>query len=444
MSAAPDSKLSRNILIGLTVGLGLGLLSNFLFAAGGPFAAQSAQLDATVTHVIQPVGRIFLRLIFMVVIPLIFSAVVIGALELGTAQNLGRVGLKTFLVTFILSSLSVLIALVLVNLVQPGRVLPPEARESLLAQYGADSGKLVESGTKDRPISQTLLNLLPENPLMEAVNAFNPAHTGGGMLAVMIFSLIVGLAMASADQAKIAGLRAWVEGLFEICMVIIGFALRLAPLGVACLGFTLGAKLGLDVFQTVGIYVITVIAGLAIHQFISYPAVLLAVGKSPVAFFREIKEAMVTAFATSSSNATLPVSLRVAEENLGLPRRISRFVLTVGASANQNGTALYEGITVLFLAQVFGVELSFSQQITVALMCILAGIGTAGVPGGSLPLVAGVLATVGVQPDAIAIILGVDRLLDMCRTVLNVTGDMVVAVVVSKNEVATDAGVNQN
>jgi len=193
------------------------------------------------------------------------------------------------------------------------------------------------------------------------------------------------------------------------------------------------ARLGFDLFRTLGFYTGVVLLGLALQQFVVYPVVLTLAGRRPVDFFRGAKEAIFTAFSTSSSNATLPVSLRVAEQDLKIPSRIARFVLTVGASANQNGTALYEGITVLFLAQVFGVDLTLTQQIVVALMCIMAGIGTAGVPGGSLPLVVGVLLSINVPAEAIAIILGIDRFLDMCRTALNVTGDLVIASVVSQD-----------
>ena len=238
-----------------------------------------------------------------------------------------------------------------------------------------------------------------------------------------------------APPAKVATLTSFLQGVFEVCMLIIGFAMRLAAIGVACLGFSLTATLGVDILRSLGFYAGVVVLGLALHQFGIYSLFLKFVGgKSPWQFFRQIQEAMITAFSTSSSNATLPVSLRVAEEKLRLPPQISRFVLTVGASANQNRTALYEGITVLFLAQVFGVELALSQQIVVALLCIMAGLGTAGVPGGSLPLVVGVLVTIGVPGESIAIILGIDRLLDMCRTTLNVTGDLVCAVLVSKGE----------
>lgn len=435
-----QGRLARRILLGLITGAALGLLCNALTGPGAVFAAHAGALNWLIEQVIQPAGRVFLRLIFMVVIPLIVSAIAIGALELGDPRSLGRVGLRALLATLALSAASVLLALGMAAFLQPGKAVPAEARERLYAEYAAGAAKAVERSQQGKTLSETLLGLIPDNPLAEAVRAFDPDHTGGGMLAVMVFAVIFGLAMASAPADRVAGLRSVLTGLFDVCMTIIGFALRIAPFCVACLGFALGARLGLGVIQTVGFYMITVLAGLALHQFVTYPAALLLFArKNPAVFFRQIKEAMATAFATSSSNATLPVTLRVAEQNLRLPPKIARFVLTIGASANQNGTALYEGITVLFLAQVFGVELTLAQQITVALMCVLAGVGTAGVPGGSLPLVAGVLAVIGVQPDAIALILGVDRLLDMCRTTLNVTGDLVIAVIVSGREAASPA-----
>jgi DAACS family dicarboxylate/amino acid:cation (Na+ or H+) symporter len=200
------------------------------------------------------------------------------------------------------------------------------------------------------------------------------------------------------------------------------------------------ATTGWELLRSLLGYFLVVVGGMALHLFGVYALVVwLLGGRSPFGFFRDAREAMFTAFGTSSSNATLPVAMRVAEESLRLPPKISRFVLTVGASANQNGTALYEGVTVLFLAQVFGVELTLAQQFTVALMCILAGVGTAGVPGGSLPLVVGVLMTINVPAQSIAIILGIDRFLDMCRTTLNVTGDLVIATVVARGS-KDDAG----
>lgn len=423
--------LASRILFGLVIGAILGLVAEATVTE--PDAV--ARLEWWLTNVIQPVGRLFIRIIFMIVIPLIFSAIVLGVAEMGDVRKLGRVGLKTLLFTVLLAGTSVLLGLVLVNVFQPGKRMSVETQTELRAKYGGDAAQKVEQAAKKTPLADTLLGLIPQNPLSEAVNAFAPNYTGGGLIAVMVFSLFFGVALAMAPPEKTGALLQVIQGIFEVSMVIIAFAMRLAPIGVACLGFSLTATLGLDVLRSLGLYAGVVVLGLALHQFGSYSLFLVLFGRvSPLKFFVAIREAMVTAFSTSSSNATLPVSLRVAEEELKLPSKISRFVLTVGASANQNGTALYEGITVLFLAQVFGVPLSWGQQATVALMCIMAGMGTAGVPGGSLPLVVGVLVTIGVPGESIAIILGIDRILDMCRTTLNVTGDLVCATLVARSE----------
>ncbi|HEX2802399.1 MAG TPA: dicarboxylate/amino acid:cation symporter, partial [Sphingomicrobium sp.] len=216
---------------------------------------------------------------------------------------------------------------------------------------------------------------------------------------------------------------------------LIMIVIRLAPIAVACFMFNLAALFGWDLLIRLSAYVGVVLLALAIQMFVVFPILLATLGKkNPLAFFRETQEASVMAFSTASSNATLPTSLKVADENLNLPRRIARFVLTIGATANQNGTAMFEGVTVIFLAQFFGVELTLWQQVMVMLVCILGGIGTAGVPAGSLPVVALILAMVGIKPEAIAIVLGVDRFLDMCRTTLNVVGDLVAAQVISAAE----------
>jgi DAACS family dicarboxylate/amino acid:cation (Na+ or H+) symporter len=223
--------------------------------------------------------------------------------------------------------------------------------------------------------------------------------------------------------------------LFEVAMTLIGLVIRLAPYAVACLVFNLAALFGWDLILTLAGYVGVALLAMALHMFVVYPlAVKLLGGLGPLRFFRGVQEAMLMAFSTASSNATLPTALKVAKEDLNLPPRVSRFVLTIGATANQNGTALFEGVTVLFLAQFFGVDLSQLQQMTVMYVAILGCIGTAGVPAGSLPVVALICAMVGVPPEGIGLILGVDRLLDMCRTTLNVTGDLAAAVVVSRGE----------
>lgn len=419
------------ILAGLIVGALTGLVVKELVTS----ADGLARLAWWLGNVVQPLGKLFIRIIFMIVIPLVFSAIVLGVAEMGDVRKLGRVGLRSLGFTLLLTTVGVGVALGVVNFFQPGRHMAVETRDALTARYMGAAAEKVAQGTKETPLADTLLGLIPQNPLAEAVNAFAPNYTGGGLIAVMVFSLFFGVALTMVPRGGGEALTSVLRGVFEVCMIIIGFAMRLAPLGVACLGFVLTVQLGADVLRSLGFYAAVVVLGLAIQQCVTYPLALRLIGGvSPWAFFKNIREVLLTAFSTSSSNATLPVSMRVAETNLKLPKRISRFVLTVGASANQNGTALYEGVTVLFLAQVFGVDLSVGQQVVVALMCIMAGLGTAGVPGGSLPLVVGVLVTIGVPGESIAIILGIDRLLDMCRTTLNVTGDLVIAVLVSKGE----------
>jgi len=262
------------------------------------------------------------------------------------------------------------------------------------------------------------------------VNAFR-----GDMIAVMVFALVIGVAVTLIDRTAVEPLLAWLRAVYEVVLKVIGLAMRLAPLGVAALLFTITARLGPRSVTLLGLYVVTVLLGLALHQAVTYSLLIRFVARlSPWLFFRRIEDVLLTAFSTSSSNATLPVTLRVAEEELGIPRSIGGFVLTLGSTLNQNGTALYEGVTVLFLAQFYGIHLSVGAQLTVVLLSILSGIGTAGVPGGSLPLVMALLVTIGIPAHAIGIILGVDRILDMCRTVLNVTGDVTVAACVARSE----------
>jgi DAACS family dicarboxylate/amino acid:cation (Na+ or H+) symporter len=259
------------------------------------------------------------------------------------------------------------------------------------------------------------------------------------ILAVMFFALMLGIGLVLTRTPATETLLRGIQGLFDVSMTLIGLVIRLAPYAVFCFMFNLAALFGWDLLRSLGAYVGVVVLALALHMVVVYSLMLKFLGGwSPLTFFKGSQEAMVMAFSTASSNATLPVSLRVAEEKLHLPKKISRFVLTVGATANQNGTALFEGVTVLFLAQFFGVDLSLTQQVTVMFVCILGGIGTAGVPAGSLPVVALICGMVGVPPEGIGLILGVDRFLDMCRTTLNVTGDLMLAAVVSNGEDAPE------
>jgi len=277
---------------------------------------------------------------------------------------------------------------------------------------------------------------------MELVKAFVPSNPVAAiasdppnMLHWIFFTLLLGVAINLIPREKSRPLLDSLEGLYDASAKIIDLVMRFAPIAVACLLFNNMARFGLDLLLALGWFIFTVLAGLALHMFGTYSLSVHFLSKiSPVEFFRRIKTVMVTAFSTSSSNATLPTTLQVSEENLGVPREINSFVLTIGATANQNGTALYEGVTVLFLAQLAGVDLSLPQQIMVAYLAMLASIGTAGVPSGSIPFIILVLGTIQVEPALIGVILGVDRLLDMCRTTLNVAGDITAATYVARAE----------
>jgi DAACS family dicarboxylate/amino acid:cation (Na+ or H+) symporter len=437
--------LHTKILLGLLIGAGLGITANVSMRIS-PESPHAAALDANgneildslewfAVHVADPLGRVFLRLVLMVVLPLVFSALVLGVLGLGDLSRLGRVGATSILLTLLLSGASVAIGIGLVNLIGPGERLSPEQQQALEQAYAGEAKGKVESADKAKPIEQVLLDLLPENPVQEMAGALDGSSKGNGMLAVMFFALIFGAALSMIEPERRAAMVTLLEGLFDISMIIIGWAMRLAPFGVACLMFSMTSRMGGEILITLLWFVMTVLLAIGLQMFGVYSLVLRFIaGRSPLQFFRDVREAIVTAFGTSSSNATLPTALRVAEENLRVPPEIGRFVLTVGSTANQNGTALYEGIVVLFLAQLFDVELTLAQQLTVVLMSVLAGVGTAGIPGGSIPLIVVVLRSVGVPPDGIAIILGVDRILDMCRTVLNVTGDLTLATCVAAIE----------
>jgi DAACS family dicarboxylate/amino acid:cation (Na+ or H+) symporter len=411
------SPLSRRLLLGMVVGLTTGLAANSLL---GP----DPSLTWVTDHVTDPLGRIFLRLIFMMVLPLLLSALSLGVAGLGDVHTLGRVGIKTFAYTMVVTTASVVTGLVLVNTFEPGRGLPLAVRERL---QGLVQPSAAVTAADTAVGLDALVRIIPDNPLRAAVQ--------GDMLAVMFFALMLGVALAVAPRERVQPLISVLEALYEVTMTVIGFAMRLAPYGVAALLFSLTARFGAPVLRQLFAYVAVVLGGLAFHQFVTYSLLVRYTARlSPALFFDRIREVMVTAFATSSSNVTLPTALRVTEERLGVPRDIAGFVLTLGSTANQNGTALFEGVTVLFLAQFFDVELTLGQQLIVVLMSVLAGVGTAGVPGGSLPLIVPVLVTVGVPAEGIGIILGVDRLLDMCRTVLNVTGDITAATFVARSE----------
>jgi len=419
--------LHTRILIGLIVGVVAGVAVNRIY--GG----DDARVTATIYHVTEPLGQLFLRLLLMVVVPLVFSSLVVGVAGIGDIRRLGRVGLKSFLYTFIISAISVVIGLTLANTIRPGERLDAATRAGLEARYGADATKRVADATKtgaaESPLMQVVKTAVPANPVT-AVASETP-----NMLHLMFFAVLLGVAATLVPIEVSAPLLRGLQALFEISAKIIDIIMKIAPFAIACLLFNNTARFGLDLLQALGWFVLTVLGGLALHMFGVYSLSVYFLSRiSPLEFFRRIKTVMLTAFSTSSSNATLPTALRVSEENLGVPREINSFVLTVGATANQNGTALYEGVTVLFLAQLAGVDLTLGQQLGIAYFAILGGIGTAGVPSGSIPFIIVMLASYNINPALIAIILGVDRILDMCRTTLNVAGDITAATYVARSE----------
>jgi dicarboxylate/amino acid:cation (Na+ or H+) symporter, DAACS family len=419
--------LHTRIVIGLLVGVVAGLTINAVFGAEDP------RITWIIKNITEPIGQIFLRLLLMTVIPLVFSSLVVGVAGIGDIRKLGRIGIKCFAYTILISAISVVIGITAVNLVKPGKRVDAATAAALESKYASKATTEVENvkkiTSKDSPFMTVVKTLIPSNPI--AAIASDPPN----MLHLMAFAIILGIAITLVSSTTTAVLVGALDGLFNVSTKIIDMVMKVAPFAVACLLFNNVAYFGIDLLQALAWFFFTVLAGLAIHMFIIYSISIRVLSRiSPVEFFRRVKTVILTAFSTSSSNATLPTALRVSEMNLGVPREINSFVLTIGATANQNGTALYEGVTVLFLAQLSGVDLSLGTQIMIAYLAILGGIGTAGVPSGSIPFIIVILSQIGVNPSLIAIVLGVDRILDMCRTTLNVVGDLTAATYVARSE----------
>lgn len=446
----------NKILIGLGAGALCGVLANALTRDS---AAAKGALGVAIDSVAHPIGQVFLRLLFVVVIPLVFASIAVGVASLGDLKRLGSMGARTLVFFLLTSAASAALGLTALNVVKPGVGFDPATVAELQAKYAGDtasyrakgagesSGDLVvrvdrlgqrvaelgkriddPSTTPPVPAAPTLLArvtqildmFLPRNVLLATVEM--------QMIPLIVFALIFGAALTRIEAKKREAMVSWLEALGDAMVTIVGFAMKLAPYAVFCLIFGVTARFGLGLLQKLGLYFILIFACYLVQLFVLYPVLLsMLARRNPWDFLRRAMPVMVTAFSTSSSSATLPTSLRVARESLGIRPQVAGFVLPLGATMNMNGTALFEGAVVLFVAQVFGISLGLDAQILVVGMCVLTAIGAAGVPGGALPLLMGVMAQAGVPPDGIAIILGVDRLLDMGRTVVNVMGDQVCA-----------------
>jgi DAACS family dicarboxylate/amino acid:cation (Na+ or H+) symporter len=424
MASGSNGKLPHTqILLGLVLGAALGCVVNAV-----ALPQYEAEVKWVVRNVAKPVGDVFMNLLFLGVIPLVFASLVVGVTRLGGLGNVGRIGVKTvgyFLVTTLFAAV---IGLTLVNVLKPGNQLPVAEKERLMAEYGKEAGEKME---KRAPFGVDMfVNVVPKNPL--------EAFLKKDMLAVIFTSILVGIALTQIAPDKAARVVELLEAVNQITEFIIRLAMRVAPIGVFMLIFSTTALFGYKLLLALLAFVLTVIGGLAIHSFVVLPLLVFVFGgMNPLTFYAKIVPSLATAFSTSSSSATLPTAIKNAEDDLNVPRPIAQFVLPLSASMNHNGTALFESVVVLFLVQVFGVELTVGQQIIVLIMCVLTATGMAGVPGGSLPLIGMVLETATenkVPGSAIALILGVDRILDMCRTTVNVAADLTTAVFVARTE----------
>lgn len=419
-------KLHTRILLGLLIGAAIGIAANQTL--GGDHAA----VAWVNRYLAGPVGQIFLRMLFMIVIPLVFASITLGVAGLGDLRKVGRVGGKAIAYFFGSTAMAATLGLIAVWIVRPGASLDPATRESLLQTYAGDASSRVQAAATSNFGIETVVSIVTRNPVKSAVDL--------DLLGIIFFALMFGAALTQLPSDKAKPLLGFLEALEEVVIKIVGFAMRLAPYGVAGLIFGVTSRFGFHLLKPLASYIVVVLGALLLHVLINLSGILrFVIGISPRLFFSRVRNALVTAFSTSSSSATLPTALATAEQNLGIPPKIAGFVLPLGSTMCMNGTALFEGITVIFLCQVFGITLGFGQMIVVMIMAVLTAIGAAGVPGGSIPLLVGILTMFGVPAEGIAIVLGVDRILDMSRTTVNVCGDLTATAFVAKSEGVWDA-----
>lgn len=396
--------LTKKIFIGLILGLGIGLLLHF-------FAPDLfTMLDG---YLFGPLGTIFLNLIKMLVVPIVFFSITIGTASLGDPKKLGRIGGKTIGFFLATTTVAITIALGLAYLIKPGN-------------KNIDMTGATYESTAAPSVVDTFTSIIPTNPIQSMVE--------GNMLQIIAFSIFIGFALAMLGK-KTEGIYRLVEQGNEIMMYLVNLIMKFAPYGAFGLLASAVGQMGLEGLDAMFSYMIVVILALLIHGFVTYGSAVMLIGRmNPFLFFKKFFPAMTVAFSTSSSSSTLPISMKTAQENLGVPKPISSFVQPLGATINMDGTAIMQGVATIFIAQVVGTELSFAQLIMVVLTAVLASVGTAGVPGVGLIMLAMVLEQVSLPVEGIALIIGIDRLLDMARTAVNITGDAACAVVVAETE----------
>ncbi len=429
MSAELDSKLANRILIGLVIGAVAGIATLLL---GGVLPDLLPAVRKFATLVLDPIGQVFLRMLFFVVIPLVFASLAMGVAQLDRLAQLGPLATRTFVLFFANMAIAAALGLVMMNLVQPGSAMAPEAKVRLLEEYGGEAQELNTRATQPDITPMAIVDMFMPRNLFGAFVG-NDRKMLGDVLPLILFAILVGAAAIRLPATERGQLRSGLALVNDLMTGIVHFALAIAPFAVPALIYSVIVKIGWDIVIALGVFVAACITMLLLHLFGTMSLWLrLFARRSPLEFWRLIRPVLVTAFSTSSSAATLPTALAAARENLGVKPAVAGFVLPLGTTMNMAGTALYEGCVVLFIAQVFGIELGFAQQVTLLLLAVLSAVAVAAIPGGSLPLIAGLLVAFGIPPEGIGIILGVDRILDMTRTMVNVGSDVVTTVVVDR------------
>lgn len=402
--------LSSKILLAMFLGMIIGLLFN----KEVNFLPQSMYTPLE-TYALIPIGTMFINAIKMLVVPMVFVSLVNGVAQMGDIKKLGRVGGKTISLYLITTALAITIGITLALLINPG------ANSTLV------TGNLEYKVKEAIPIMDMVIDMVPTNPLK--------SMTEGNMLQVIVFSLLLGVAIVSINKEKSKQILSLFDSLNDAILKIVDYIMLCAPIGVFCLITKVLATLGLSSLLNLGLYMMTILIALAVHLIFVYTLFLYGFTKlNPVTFYKKFWPVMSIAFSTSSSNATLPVNMEVVEKSFGVKKSILGFTLPLGATVNMDGTAIMQGVATIFIAQLFNTNLTFTQILTVIFTATLASIGTAGVPGVGMITLAMVLESVGLPIEGIALIIGVDRILDMCRTVVNITGDAVVTMIVAKGE----------
>ena len=411
----PRLPLYTKILIGLLAGVVFGILAN-----------QSGFSDFVFNY-IKPIGSAFIRLISMVVVPLVFASLLVGTTSLNDIRKLGRIGAKTLVYFLCTTAIAISIGLFLANTFKPGIGLSDETHAKLMQNGVEETGVQIETTIKKPPIKDVILNIIPTNPVK--------AFVEGKMLQIIFFAFLTGICLTLIPPNRSQPVIHFFEGVNDVIFQMVHIIMKIAPYGVFALVSAVIADFGLSILFILLKYAVVVIAGLVLHVVIVYSSAIRIFSKQKVrTFFRGIRPAQLIAFSSGSSSATLPVTMECTERDLGVSRQICSFALPLGATVNMDGTALYQGVSAVFIAQVYGMDLTLAQQLIVVLTATLASIGTAGTPGAGVITLAIVLKSIGVPLEGIAIILGVERILDMCRSVVNVTGDASCAVVVASSE----------